>query len=133
VSSLRDGELQLAHDLAQSSQTNWEAAGVANELSASSYEHREPCLAPLADLLHARVVVDALLSRCLIPHREPAANEESCHATDPGLSRTSPPHAHQPPNQQLDAKTRAEALDILARIIAQVTSSSFPKRAATSA
>jgi hypothetical protein len=30
-----------------------------------------------------------------------------------------PPHAQQPPCQQLDAKTRAEALNILARIIGQ--------------
>jgi hypothetical protein len=30
-----------------------------------------------------------------------------------------PPPAHQPPSQQLDAETRAEALNILARIIAQ--------------
>jgi hypothetical protein len=30
-----------------------------------------------------------------------------------------PPHAHQPPSRQLDAETRAEALNILARIIAQ--------------
>src|SRR4029077_8623692 len=70
--------------------TNWDAAGVAHELSASRCEQRAPCLASLADLLHARVIVDALLSRCLIPHREPAANEESCHATGPGLSRPVP-------------------------------------------
>src|SRR4029077_17809085 len=73
--------------------TNWDAAGVAHELFASRCEQRAPCLASLADLLHARVIVDALLSRCLIPHREPAANEESCHATDPGLSRTVPASA----------------------------------------
>ena len=79
-----------SRSLIPASWTNWEAAGVAHELSASRCEQRAPCLASLADLLHARVIVDALLSRCLIPHREPAANEESCHATDPGLSRTVP-------------------------------------------
>ena len=79
-----------SRSLIPASWTNWEAAGVAHELSASRCEQRDPCLASLADLLHARVIVDALLSRCLIPHREPAANEESCDATDPGPSRTVP-------------------------------------------
>src|ERR1700687_320994 len=79
-----------SRSLIPASWTNWEAAGVAPKLSASRCGQRSPCLASLADLLHARVIVDALLSRCLIPHREPAANEESCHATDPGLSRTAP-------------------------------------------
>src|SRR6266571_5748690 len=79
-----------SRSLIPASWTNWEAAGVAHELSASRCEQRAPCLASLADLLHARVIVDALLSRCLIPHREPAANEESCDATDPGPSRTAP-------------------------------------------
>src|SRR5258708_12954185 len=85
-----------SRSLIPASWTNWEAAGVAHKLSASRCEQRAPCLASLADLLHARVIVDALLSRCLIPHREPAANEESCHATDPGLSRTFPPPATIP-------------------------------------
>jgi hypothetical protein len=38
-------------------------------------------------LLHARGVVDALLGRCLIAQPKPAADEESCDATDPGPSR----------------------------------------------
>jgi hypothetical protein len=41
-------------------------------------------------LLHLRVIVDALLGRCLIPQPEPAADEERHHAMDPGLSRTAP-------------------------------------------
>ena len=72
-----------SRSLIPASWTNWEAAGVAHELSASRCEQRDPCLASLADLLHARVIVDALLSRCLIPHREPAANEESFHGAHP--------------------------------------------------
>src|SRR5207245_9891354 len=63
---------------------------VAPVLPPTLLDNRHPCTASLADSLHARVIVDALLSRCLIPHREPAANEESCDATDPGPSRTVP-------------------------------------------
>jgi hypothetical protein len=33
-------------------------------------------------------VLDVLLGRCLIPQQTPAADEESCNATDPDLSRT---------------------------------------------
>src|ERR1700730_12662877 len=76
-----------SRSLIPASWTNWEAAGAAHELSASRCRPRAPCLASLADLLHPRVIIDALLSRCLIPHREPAANEESCHPSLPGLRR----------------------------------------------
>src|ERR1700746_2831045 len=82
-----------SRSLIPASWTNWEAAEAANVLSAPRCEQRAPCLASLADLLHARVIVDALLSRCLIPHREPAANEESCHPTAPALSRPAPASA----------------------------------------
>src|SRR5262249_35003167 len=51
---------------------------------------REPCLAPLADLLRARTLVDAVLGRCVIPQPASAADEESCHAADLGVSRSSP-------------------------------------------
>ena len=66
--------------------TDW--TGTADDGSLSRCEHRDSCLASLADLLHSRGIVDALLGRCLIPQQMPAANEESCDATDPGLSRT---------------------------------------------
>src|SRR5580704_8151420 len=71
--------------------TDWKATTQAfDEPSTSGSGHSEHCLAPLTDLLHARAIVDALLGRGLIPQLEPAADEESCHATDPGRSRTSP-------------------------------------------
>jgi hypothetical protein len=90
--------------------TDW--SGTAEQ---PSPEHRDSCLASLADLLHARRIADALTGRCLIP--QPAADEESCDAADPGLSR---PPTQSPPNRQLgDAEARAEALSVLARIIAQ--------------
>jgi hypothetical protein len=66
--------------------TDW--AGTGDDGSLSRCEHHDSCLASLADLLHARGIVDALLGRCLIPQQTPAADEESCDATDPGPSRT---------------------------------------------
>jgi len=71
--------------------TDWKATEVADQPSLSMpQQHREPCLAPLTDLLHLRVIVDALLGRCLIPQPQPAADEERHHAMDPGLSRATP-------------------------------------------
>src|SRR6266481_4910580 len=78
-----------SRSLIPASWTDWKALEVTDEPSRSDFEHREPCLAPLTDLLHARAIVDALLRRCLIPQSEPGADEEDCHATDPGRSRTS--------------------------------------------
>jgi hypothetical protein len=66
--------------------TDW--AGTAEDGAPSRSERHDPHLASLTDLLHARGIVDALLGRCLIPPQMPAADEESCDATDPGLSRT---------------------------------------------
>jgi hypothetical protein len=77
--------------LIPASWTDWTAT--AEEPAQSRPEHRDSCLASLADLLHARGIVDALLGRCLIPQTKPAADEESCDATDPGFSRTSPADA----------------------------------------
>src|SRR4030088_3748545 len=51
-----------SRSLIPASWTNWEAAGVAHELSASRCEQRAPCLASLADLIHAREIVEPLLS-----------------------------------------------------------------------
>jgi hypothetical protein len=69
--------------------TDWRTTGAVDNPSTSGSERREPCLAPLTDLLHARAIVDALLGRCLILV-EPAADEESFDATDLGYSPTSP-------------------------------------------
>jgi len=103
-----------SRSLIPASWTDW--AGTAEDVSRS--EHRDSCFASLADLLHARGIVDALLGRCLIPQQKPAADEESCDATDPGPSRTT--NADAVTGRELrDAKARAEALDILTRLIAQ--------------
>jgi len=59
----------------------------ADELPESGVVHGKVCLAPLADLLHARVLVDSLLGRCLIP-QAPTTDEEDCHAADTGVSRS---------------------------------------------
>jgi hypothetical protein len=74
--------------------TDWKVTQAIGEPSTSGSGHGEPCLAPLTDLLHARAIVDALLGRCLIPQLEPAADEESFDATDPGFSPTT-----RPPNE----------------------------------
>ena len=75
-----------SRSLIPASWTDW--AGTAEDDSSSRSKHRDSCLASLTDLLHARGIVDALLGRCLIPQQMPAADEESCDATDPGFSRT---------------------------------------------
>ena len=80
-----------SRSLIPASWTNWEAAGVAHELPASRCEQRAPCLGSLADLLHARVIVDALLSRCLIPPparsvnwKRPKLNSHVVNSSDRG-------------------------------------------------
>ena len=104
-----------SRSLIPASWSDWQAA--ADSPSESQSNHRKPCLAPLADLLHARILVDAVLGRCLIPQQVPVADEESCHATDPGVSRTLPTAT----NAERPARCRSgiEAARILARIIAQ--------------
>jgi hypothetical protein len=69
-------------------------------------------VAPLADLLRARVIVDTLLSRCLIPQSTSAADEEGCHAT---FLEDLPA---QPLSDEHDPEARSEAIRILAPIIA---------------
>lgn len=96
--------------------TNWESAG--DGPSASICEHRDPCLAPLADLLHAG---DRRRSPWPLPDSAPGS-QRPMRRVAMQLTLTFldlPPPAQQPQSSQLDAKTRAEALDILARIIAQ--------------
>src|SRR5829696_4535785 len=77
-----------SRSLIPASWTDWQAA--ADDPFEPGAAAREPCLAPLADLLRARALVDAVLGCCLIPQAAPAADEESCHATDPGVSRSFP-------------------------------------------
>src|SRR5947209_8289852 len=48
---------------------------------------RPHSLARLVDFLHARTILDALLSRVANPRPNPATTEESCRATDSGASR----------------------------------------------
>jgi hypothetical protein len=48
---------------------------------------RPHSLARLVDFLHARTILDALLSRVASPRPNPATTEESCRATDSGASR----------------------------------------------
>ena len=57
---------------------------------ASGDEGREPCIAALADLLHLRTIVDALLDRESTSRPEPVIDEEGNHATKSGVSRTRP-------------------------------------------
>ena len=104
-----------SRSLIPASWTDWKTTN--DQPSPPRPQRREPCLAPLTDLLHLRVIVDALLGRSMI-RQEPAADEESHHAMDPGISRTSPP-AQKTLGGELDAKARVEALSILARVIAQ--------------
>jgi len=68
-----------SRSLIPASWTDWEVTGRHKPLAQTC----EPCIAPLADLLHARAIVDALLSRC--PIRQPA-HEESRNAADAELS-----------------------------------------------
>src|SRR5215467_11723242 len=96
-----------SRSLIPASWTDW--AGIAKDDLSSRSEHRDSCLASLADLLPARGIVDALLGRCLIPQQMPAANEESCDATDPGLSRTSPAEATTEPRATRRRSTRRGA------------------------
>src|SRR5215831_14188533 len=71
--------------------TDWKASKLSNEPLNASSEARQRCLAPLNDLLHTRLIVDALLSRCgPIREANPADHEGRCHATDPGVSRSLP-------------------------------------------
>src|SRR5262249_20426469 len=76
--------------------TDWKASNLSNEPANIGSEARQRCLAPLNDLLHTRIIVDALLSRCC-PIREanPADHEGRCHATDPGVSPSIPPQQRQ--------------------------------------
>ena len=74
-------------------------------------------LARLVDFLHARTILDALLSRVPSPRPNPATTEESCRATDSGASRAAAPLAM--PGVPLDPEARAKAIETLARMIAQ--------------
>jgi len=114
--------------------TDWKASGLSNEPAEASSEARQRCLARLTDLLHARLIVDGLLSRCC-PIREanPADHEGRCRVrmTDwytAGTSRKRKPSQlilafleafpTQPrPSVKIDAEARKEAAKALARMI----------------
>ena len=90
----RGGTLQLlvvlpngSRSLVPASWTDWRAAERSDK-PAAKLEDRERCLAPMSDLLHARMIVDALLGRChpILPTKL-VADEENLHAMDPGVSR----------------------------------------------
>src|SRR5215468_7283118 len=68
-----------SRSLIPASWTDWKMTGKHKSLA----QTHERCIATLADLLHARVIVDALLSRC--PIRQPT-HEESRNAADAELS-----------------------------------------------
>src|SRR5437868_7639726 len=55
--------------------------------AAATENGRLHSLARLVDFLHARTILDALLSRVPSPRPNPATTEESCRATDSGASR----------------------------------------------
>ena len=57
------------------------------EPAAATENGRLHSLARLVDFLHARTILDALLSRVPSPRPNPATTEESCRATDSGASR----------------------------------------------
>ena len=57
------------------------------EPAAATENGRQHSLARLVDFLHARTILDALLSRVPSPRPNPATTEESCRATDTGASR----------------------------------------------
>src|SRR5580692_2229088 len=57
------------------------------EPAAATENGRLHSLARLVDFLHARTILDALLSRVPSPRPNPATTEESCRVTDSGASR----------------------------------------------
>src|SRR5580700_10094877 len=57
------------------------------EPAAATENGRLHSLARLVDFLHARTILDALLSRVPSARPNPATTEESCRATDTGASR----------------------------------------------
>jgi hypothetical protein len=87
------------------------------EPAAATENGRPHSLARLVDFLHARTILDALLSRVPGPRPNPATTEESCRATDSGASRAA--RAAGNAGRALDPEARAKAIEILARMIAQ--------------
>ena len=69
--------------------TDWAATRVGDQSSATSETRAEKTLGTLSDLLNARTIVDALLSRSPSLRPKPAIPEESYRATDIGDSRSS--------------------------------------------
>ena len=94
----------------------WEAGG------AEAREETQDCsdgLCTISDLLKARAIADALLSRLT----ESAPGQEGDHAVGVGVSRTNlgmPAGRMKGPWDQIDPQAQIAALEILARLIAQM-------------
>ena len=75
-------------------------------------------LCAVGDLIKARAVIDALLSRLA----ESVPREEGDHAVGVGVSRTAraPAARMEGPWDQIDPQAQIAALDILSRLIAQM-------------
>jgi hypothetical protein len=101
--------------------TNWNPNETDCTL-ASGDEGRERCIAPLADLLHLRTIVDALLDRESTSRPEPVIDEEGNHATESGAAA---PAASIKP-AEVTMETREAAVGILARILAQTAEVNQP-------
>jgi len=86
------------------------------EPTAAIENDRHHSLARLVDFLHARTILDALLSRVPSPRPNPATTEESCRATDSGASRAARSTGSA---GRAARQARAKAIEILARMIAQ--------------
>jgi hypothetical protein len=78
-----------SRSLVPASWTDWEATGGADQAPAISTNQREPSLGSFVDLLHARIIVDALLGRIASSRPDSATAEESGRATEPDTFRTS--------------------------------------------
>ena len=81
-------------------------------------------LGRLADLLHARIVVNALSSAASPRHRTRPLERRTCVQLN--LAFLDDPPA--PPGlwERLDSQTRAAAVEVLARLIAQVVLAAMP-------
>src|SRR5258708_19242075 len=81
-----------SRSLIPASWTDWSATEVADQPSPTiRQQRREPCLAPLTDLLHLRVILDPLLGRSPIPRPEPPSDQHRHHPIDPSISPPAPP------------------------------------------
>ena len=107
-----------SRSLIPASWTDWKTTGRPKSLA----QTRERCIATLADLLHARAIVDALLGRC--PIRQPA-HEESRNAVDAELSPGLP--STKTAKHQSRPRNACRSRQGFARMIAQAAEGSKQK------